>query len=201
LAKGFIAGLAVSAPLGPVGLICLRSSAGRGRLQGFIAGVGATTADVIYAAFVVFGFSRMTEFLLARQGMLRAAGGFALFFIGLRLMVRKNGLTGSECPYRAGFGLFTYGFVTTLSNPATLVGLAVILAGLGYAGTARVESLFVLSGIAAGCLSWWLMLSVAGGGIERDGRLSKVLLSRRLIGAVISAFGVALLTSSLTDLR
>ena len=48
LLKGFAIGLAISAPVGPIGLLCIRRSMVDGRLAGLFTGFGAATADAIY---------------------------------------------------------------------------------------------------------------------------------------------------------
>ncbi len=51
--KGIIAGLGASIPLGPIGVLCIQKTINRGRASGFLSGMGAASADTIFAAFAV----------------------------------------------------------------------------------------------------------------------------------------------------
>ena len=54
--KGLIVGLIVSAPMGPIGVLCVQKTINKGRFQGFMSGLGAATADTSYAVLAAFGF-------------------------------------------------------------------------------------------------------------------------------------------------
>ena len=48
LLKGITIGFAIAAPVGPIGVLCIRRTLAEGRTSGFVSGLGAASADVIY---------------------------------------------------------------------------------------------------------------------------------------------------------
>ena len=59
LVKGLVIGVVVSAPLGPVGVLCIQRTLNKGRWYGFVTGVGACLSDIIYAMITGYGMSFM----------------------------------------------------------------------------------------------------------------------------------------------
>ena len=53
--KGMLIGVIASAPMGPVGILCVQRTLNKGRWFGFATGIGAAVSDIIYAAFAGFG--------------------------------------------------------------------------------------------------------------------------------------------------
>ena len=52
--KGFIVGLCASVPMGPVAILVVQKTLNKGRSAGFVAGLGATVVDTIYAIIALF---------------------------------------------------------------------------------------------------------------------------------------------------
>ena len=63
LVKGLIIGVVVSAPLGPVGVLCIQRTLNKGRWYGLITGVGAAVSDIIYAALSILGMSFVIDII------------------------------------------------------------------------------------------------------------------------------------------
>lgn len=63
LLRGLAIGLAIAAPVGPIGILCIRQSLAFGWLHGFVAGLGAATADAMYGCVAAFGLTFVTNFL------------------------------------------------------------------------------------------------------------------------------------------
>ncbi|MCB0207269.1 MAG: LysE family translocator, partial [Anaerolineae bacterium] len=53
--RGLVIGLAIAAPVGPIGVLCIRRTLAEGRLAGLVTGLGAATADTVYGAVAAFG--------------------------------------------------------------------------------------------------------------------------------------------------
>lgn len=62
---GFLLGLAIAAPVGPVGIVVIRRTITFGRGVGLISGLGAATADAFYAAVAAFGLTVISTFLVS----------------------------------------------------------------------------------------------------------------------------------------
>ncbi|MDQ5812970.1 MAG: LysE family translocator, partial [Actinomycetota bacterium] len=69
--QGIIIGFAIAAPVGPIGVLCIRRTLAEGRASGFVSGLGAATADAVYGAIAAFGLTLITDFLLGGASWLR----------------------------------------------------------------------------------------------------------------------------------
>src|SRR5690348_10490804 len=88
LIKGMIAGLAISAPVGPVNILCISRAVAKGRRAGIIAGFGAGCADTIYGAVAGFSISYIIFFLQRKEFWVRLVGGSVLIAVGILYLVR-----------------------------------------------------------------------------------------------------------------
>ena len=83
--KGMLIGLLASAPMGPVGILCVQRTLNKGRWYGFITGVGAAVSDIIYAAVAGFGMSFVMDLLNDQQTKfyLQIVGSVLLLIFGI----------------------------------------------------------------------------------------------------------------------
>ena len=86
-AKGLIIGIAVSAPVGAVGVLVIRRALAYHPWNGFFAGLGGAVGDAVFAAMAGFGLTAITDTLNAWQWPLRAGGGVILLIIGVALII------------------------------------------------------------------------------------------------------------------
>ena len=162
--RGFVIGLAIAAPVGAIGLLCIRRTLAYGRLVGFVTGLGAAAADAVYGAIAALGLTSVAVFLENAQTPLRLVGGAFLIYLGWRTFVSRP--TGAAAADRPGnlVGMFASTFALTLANPSTIISFAAIFAGLGLTGnTELTAALLMVAGVFLGSATWWLVLS---GGIS-----------------------------------
>ncbi len=103
LISGVLVGIIVSAPLGPVGILCIQRTLNRGRWVGFITGIGAAMSDIIYAIITGYGMSFMNDFILKHEVLLQIIGSILLLLFGiytyrtdpLKSMHKRSGTTNS----------------------------------------------------------------------------------------------------------
>src|SRR6478609_7985065 len=88
--KGLILGFSIAAPVGPIGLLCIQRTLQRGRLTGFVSGIGAASADACYGLVAVLGLSTLISFLLGLQFWLQLGGGLFLFGLGLKTLLARS---------------------------------------------------------------------------------------------------------------
>src|SRR5689334_25341641 len=93
LLKGLAIGFAIAAPVGPIGVLCIRRTFAEGRAAGLATGLGAATADAFYGAVAAFGLTAISGFLLDFQQALRLVGGMFLLWLGIKTFFAKP--TGS----------------------------------------------------------------------------------------------------------
>ena len=158
--QGIIIGFAIAAPVGPIGVLCIRRTLAEGRASGFVSGLGAATADAVYGAIAAFGLTLITDFLLGGASWLRLVGGAFLLYLGVKTFLARPAERAAEARGGGLLGAYASTFFLTLTNPTTILSFAAIFAGLGVAGAdnALSAALLVL-GVFLGSAAWWLILS------------------------------------------
>src|ERR1700689_5334867 len=89
LFKGVIIGFSIAAPVGPIGVLCIRRSLADGVGMGFVSGLGAATADAAYGCVAAFGLTAISGFLVRQQFWLALIGGLFLCYLGVRTFLSK----------------------------------------------------------------------------------------------------------------
>ncbi|HEY7909048.1 MAG TPA: LysE family transporter [Thermomicrobiales bacterium] len=197
LIRGMIFGLSVAAPVGPMGVLCIRRTLADGRIAGLVTGLGTATADACYGAVAAFGLTFVSSFLVNQQFWLRLIGGAFLCYLGATTflsrpaerpaIVRASGLRSAY---------FTT-FALTLTNPLTILTFAAIFAGIGAGemhGAYGSAALLVL-GVFLGSALWWLLLSSGTGLVRTKLTPARLVWVNRISGGVIATFGVLALVS------
>ncbi len=84
LARGLVVGFAIAAPVGAIGLLCIRRTLTDGRLVGFVSGLGAASADALYGLIAAMGLRSVSSVLMEHQSWVRLTGGLFLCYLGVR---------------------------------------------------------------------------------------------------------------------
>jgi threonine/homoserine/homoserine lactone efflux protein len=165
LLKGVIIGFSLAAPMGPVGMMCIRRTLTRGHLRGFVSGLGAATADSVYAIVAAFGITLISNFIIAEEYWIRLVGGILLIVLGLRTILVHPIETSPKNSVNGHASAFVSMFLLTFTNPMTLFAFAVVFAGIG-AGSAVGEgntltASFLVAGVFLGSALWFLLITSA----------------------------------------
>ena len=158
-AKSIALGLAIAAPLGPIGVLCINRTLEKGFWAGMAGGLGTALADASYATLAAAGFAAFSAMLQVVDLPLRLiGGGFMIYLgiIGLRAPVAKK---AAAVGARDLIGTVSATFLLTIANPATILSFAAIFAGLGLANQPGFDAALVVAGVFTGSLMWWLFLS------------------------------------------
>lgn len=202
LAKGGGIGFAVAAPVGPIGMLCIRTTLERGRVAGFSAGLGAAVADTIFAAIGAYGISLVGSFLDAEKTWLGLFGGLFLVAFGTHLARKEPNLANSESR-EVPKGLladFLMTLVLTLANPTTILSFAGIFAGLsGVIGFSLQAVPALLIGVFLGSAAWWLTLSGVVGLIRHRIDHQTMVWINRGAGVALVVFGLYTIGLALVD--
>src|SRR5437773_7850847 len=129
--RGVLIGLSIAAPVGPIGVLCIRRTLSEGRVSGLVSGLGAATADAFYGCVAAFGLTVISNLLLAQQDWLRLVGGLFLCYLGVKTFLAKP--TEQAPANLVGDLLKAYAstLVLTLTNPMTIVSFIWVFAALG----------------------------------------------------------------------
>ena len=192
LLKGIFLGFSIAAPVGPIGLLCIRRTLTGGIASGFVSGLGAATADVMYGAMAAFGLSVVTTFLLDHQRFLQAGGGLFLLYLGVTTFRSLPAETAAAATGQGLLGAYASTLLLTITNPMTILSFAAIFAGLGLgpADSSYMAAGALIAGVFIGSLLWWLLLSGAVHFFRQ--RVEKHQLKRvnQLSGLIIAGFGL-----------
>jgi threonine/homoserine/homoserine lactone efflux protein len=199
LGKGLLIGFSIAAPVGPIGVLCIRRSATGGPRMGLVTGLGAATADAFYGAVAAFGLTSVSGLLEGQRFWLQLAGGIFLLFLGIRAW-RVKPSDGSAPAGNPGLpAAYASTFLLTLANPATILSFAAVFAGFGLAnGSGYLQAAAIVAGVFFGSALWWLILSQGVGWFSARLKPDWTLGINRISGAVLTAFGVAALLGALS---
>lgn len=203
--RGLILGFAIAAPVGPIGVLCIRQTLASGWLSGLVSGLGAATADAIYGSIAGFGLTAIAGLLVNQQTPLQLIGGSFLCYLGIRTLRHAqtihvtspdslDSLEHTSSPSSLNRRTLATHYATTLlltlTNPATILSFTAIFASLGIAAlpTPRLALVLVI-GVFCGSALWWLLLS-SGAALLRS-RLTATHLKwvNQLSGLMIAVFG------------
>jgi threonine/homoserine/homoserine lactone efflux protein len=190
--RGLLIGFSIAAPVGPIGVLCIRRTLANGRLAGLATGLGAATADGLYGCVAGFGLTFISSVLIDQQTWLRLFGGLFLCYLGIRTLLSKPAEQEARVGGSGLLGSYASTFLLTVTNPMTIISFAAIFAGLGLANTSGsyASALILVLGVFLGSGTWWLLLS-GGVGLFRDRFDAQAMLwVNRISGVVITAFGL-----------
>ena len=196
--QGVIIGLTIAAPVGPIGILCIRRTLADGRLMGFLTGFGAASADAVYGSIAAFGLTTISLLLINFQDLLRLAGGTFLLFLGLKIFLAKplnRNIQSGETNY---FNAYISAFFLTLTNPLTILSFMGIFAGFGIAtntDSKTIDAILLVIGVFTGSTLWWVLLSSASSILRNRLSTKSLLWINRISGMIIFGFGIVTLVS------
>lgn len=196
--KGAFIGCAIAAPVGPVGILCIRQTLSGHKTLAAIIGLGSACADIFYGSIAAFGFVSISNFISHHNFYLRLFGGIIIAWIGLSVMrtpplTKDLTATGTDSPVHA----FTSAFALTISNPLTLVVFAAAFTALGispdYHSSAHALSLVI--GIFTGAICWWTGLIFVIHLLKHKLSEAQLFWINRVSSVVLIGFSVYILVS------
>jgi len=197
LAKGLLIGFSIAAPVGQIGILCIRRTLTDGRTAGFVSGLGAATADAFYGLIAAFGLTAVSAFLIGQQFWLRIFGGTFLCYLGIRIFFTlPRDIDDTPQP-----GTLTRAYSTTLfltlTNPTTILSFLAIFAGAGLASATGdfAGGLAMVAGVFLGSAAWWLLLSGVVSLLRGKLNYRGLIWVNRGSGVLLFTFGVITLSS------
>jgi threonine/homoserine/homoserine lactone efflux protein len=194
--RGLLIGFSIAAPVGPIGVLCIRRTLAEGRAAGFVSGLGAATADAFYGCIAAFGLTAVSSLLVGQSLWLRLIGGAFLCYLGLRTFLARPASEAAQVSNRSGLlGAYASTLLLTLTNPATILSFVAVFAGIGVASGDWGEAATTVVGVFTGSALWWLTLSGGVGLLHDKVRPGAMGWVNRLSGVVIASFGLIAILS------
>jgi threonine/homoserine/homoserine lactone efflux protein len=195
--KSLIIGSSIAAPVGPIGVLCIRRTLAHGRISGFVSGLGAATADAIYGSIAAFGLTFISMLLINQGIWLRLVGGIFLLILGFKTFFSnpENNPTQNNNlqPGNSLISDYVTTLFLTLTNPLTILSFAAIFTGLGLnldVSRSFLDALLMVIGIFLGSCTWWFILSGFTGYFRKKMNTATMVWINRLSGMIISGFGI-----------
>lgn len=204
LPRGFLIGVLISAPMGPIGMLVIQRTLSKGRWPGMFTGVGASVSDLLYCLLTGFGISFITDMIDRHQLILQIVGGIVLGAFGLYLF-RKNPTRSlkaadGEAVRRSGgtyWGDLVSGFLLTVSNPLILFFIIGLFARFNFILPEFGVHHYILAylTILGGAMAWWYGVTYLVNKLRRRFNVRSLWLFNRIIAAILigmAAVGVGL---------
>ena len=192
--KGIIIGILVSAPRGPIGMLCIRRTLYKGRWHGFVTGLGAALSDVIYAALTCLGMGVVVNFIEANQAPLQLTGSIVLGIFGFYIF-RSNPTRSLQKKQEKKLS-FTQDFITafllTFSNVLIVFLYIGLFARFGFVlpDHSIWMSLFGIIFIGVGAILWWFGITYLVAKLSKWFNVRGIWLLNRIVGIVIISLAV-----------
>ena len=198
LYRGLILGLVIAAPVGPVGLLCIRRTLQKGLIVGLATGLGAACADVLFGAIAVLGVSAILGFIHHYEATIRIVGGLIVMIAAGHTwfdhprppqpmeLVNKVLNLAQEKTLMGALRAALSGWIITLTNPLTLFGTLAVVATFG-AVTKKLEADVLIGGIFCGSALWWLLLSGGVSLLRCHFTENRIIILNRVTAMVLAA--------------
>ncbi|BFG74415.1 LysE family transporter [Paraburkholderia terrae] len=195
-------GLAVAAPVGPMGMLCIRRTLTDGPRAGLAIGLGIAGGDAIYGLIAALGLVSVSHFMLAYDKPLHIIAGLFLLYLGIRTMLQKvpadNGNDGNNgegklanIGHSGAVKAFASALLLTLTNPQTVIMFAALFTTLAPRGPFSSSVAFTtVLGVFCGSIAWWCFL-VTAVSLARHaiGHKLRVIIDR-IAGLALAVFGI-----------
>lgn len=200
LLKGLIIGFLIAIPIGPISVLCIQRTLNKGRLLGFISGLGAATADGFYGAIAAFGLVMISNFLIKQQLTIQLIGVIFLLYIGAKSFYSKPKEINPDLKNRRSI---IYYYISTLlltiTNPLTILSFTALFVGMGFGfSDGKLESATLLTiGVFLGSALWWLLLSLGIGWIRSKIKNFSLATINKISGFIIICFALLIMANTL----
>lgn len=194
--KAFIVGICASAPLGPIAILVIQKSLSGGHKAGFIAGLGASVVDTVFAVAAIFALAVVQDFIYTHQNIILIVGGLVVAVLGVSMSFsdpfrKVNKKTNSAVT----FADFMQSLIMGFSNPGAIFVILALFAFFGLADDAphtwRVMP--IILSVSAGTVVYWFFVTWLLSRFRKKFEIRTILWINRVAGAIIIVIGIALL--------
>ena len=186
ISKGIVIGVLVSAPMGPIGMLCIQRTLNKGRWHGFVTGLGAALSDVIYAALTCLGMGVVVNFVEANQAPLQLIGSIVLGIFGYYIF-QSNPVRNLRKQREKKLS-----FTQDFSNVLIVLLYIGLFARFGF--VLPEHSVWMLSGgiafIGVGAVLWWFGITYIVAKLKKWFNVRGIWLLNRIVGSVIIVLAI-----------
>lgn len=192
--KGIIIGILVSAPMGPIGMLCIQRTLIKGRWHGFVTGLGAALSDIMYATIACLGMGIVVNFVETNQTLLQTTGSIVLGIFGyytyqINPMKRIQKRKEKKISYTHDF---ISAFFLTFSNVLIILLFIGLFARFSF--VLPEHSVWMIAGgvgcIAVGAIFWWFGITYIVTKLKRWFNIRGIWILNKVVGSAIMTLAV-----------
>lgn len=197
LFKAWMIGIAIAAPVGPIGMLCIKKTLELGIKGALLVGLGAALADSVYGLIAALGLTAVSHIMIAGSGSLKLIGGIFLLYLAYKEAKSSVASNEAHVSEKSRLKLVSEVFFLTITNPMTILSFVGIFASIGTATSSTLESITMVVGIFLGSMTWWCVLGSAVTKIKH--KLPKTWLERIkwVSCCILASFGLLAIVGSL----
>lgn len=190
--RGLMAGLALAAPIGAVGVMCIRRTLSYGMGRALMVGLGSAIADALFGAVAGLGLRAVSVFVVAHEATFALIGGLIVIGVGIVTFRAPVSMGATEPAAGDRRKDVARAFLLSIVNPATLLGAIGIFAVFGPVDPAArpLAAGSLVLGVFAGSMLWWLILSTLARVFRERFMLRALPHMNQIEGAIIGALGL-----------
>ncbi|MDD2552003.1 MAG: LysE family transporter [Dysgonamonadaceae bacterium] len=193
--KGIIIGIIVSAPMGPIGILCVQRTLSKGRMHGFVTGMGAMFSDLIYASITLIGMGFVDDLMQTNRALIQFIGSIVIILFGVvifstnPLKILQPTSNNYEARYYQDFAT---AFLLTLSNVAIIFLFISLYARFQYSPLDKNWFTFAvgITSIGVGALVWWTFITTYVSKLKRYFNRQSLKFFNRMMGIILMLLGV-----------
>lgn len=210
IVKGVVIGIIASAPMGPVGVLCVQRTLNKGRAYGLVTGIGAAASDILYALLTGYGLSLLYDVIHNPTTIywMQLIGAVIMFIFGLHTY-RTNPVRNTRNVSHNKSSLLrngVTGFFITLANPLIILFFLALFTPFNFVMTDKplfYQFLGYVS-IFGGAMLWWLFITYVVNKLRTHFDVRGIWIINRVIGGAVmvgSLIGAILIATGTLSLH
>ena len=199
--KGFVIGCAAAMPVGPIAILVIQKTMGKGRQAGFVTGLGASVVDTLYAIIALFALAFAQSLIEKHENIILLVGGAILAVIGVFMALsnpfRKRRLNDGKSSVSSKD--FLQAIAMGISNPMAMFVMFALFAFFGIAqDTPRDWNVTpIILSVSAGSVTYWFIMTWLFSRFRDQFSIRTLLWISRIMGAIVIIIGLVLLGQGL----
>ncbi len=161
LIHGFLIGVLVSIPVGPIAILCIQRTLNKSRWHGLATGVGAAFSDMFYALIAALGMGIVISFIEYNQFIIQIIGSIVIGIFGMYLL-RSNPtstITPANTSAQNYLQDFATSFLMTISNPMIIFLFIGLFARFNFFENISLgKTIIGILAVFFGACIWWFLL-------------------------------------------
>ena len=203
--KGMLIGMIASAPMGPVGILCVQRTLNKGRWYGFATGIGAAVSDIFYAGITGLGMTFVMDLVDNPQTRFYLQIGGSLLLLAFGWYTYRTDPTRKMHQSGQQKGTLWYNiwtaFLVTFSNPLIVFLFLALYAQFAFVLPDHPFEMIVgFLSIVGGALLWWWGLTWLVDKIRTKFDADGIRIINQVIGVAVIIGSVIMLLGTTTNL-